>query len=189
MKMPPNVGKPPEKSTWIIQNNLSIGPGGTDLPLTDYTTGQAGPRHVISHNAYNAAAANAPCRIGRQRFPSLDEMREATGFDQGSLFADGYTVFQDAPEPPHTKRGTGLLSAESVDLRLRPEAKPVDAGIRMPGINDDFSGDAPDIGAYETGKDLPVYGPRKGPYLKRLQELRTNRPETEKSKSAQKQNE
>jgi len=30
----------------------------------------------------------------------------------------------------------------------------------LPSINDDFTGRAPDIGAYETGRPVPQYGPR-----------------------------
>jgi hypothetical protein len=36
----------------------------------------------------------------------------------------------------------------------------VDKGVRLPNVNDDFTGQAPDLGALETGKPLPVYGPR-----------------------------
>jgi len=36
----------------------------------------------------------------------------------------------------------------------------IDAGVRLAGINDDANGDAPDLGAYEFGEPLPVYGPR-----------------------------
>ncbi|HEY2930972.1 MAG TPA: hypothetical protein VGK99_04435 [Acidobacteriota bacterium] len=32
--------------------------------------------------------------------------------------------------------------------------------MRLPNVNDDFTGQAPDLGALETGKPLPVYGPR-----------------------------
>jgi hypothetical protein len=38
----------------------------------------------------------------------------------------------------------------------------MDAGVRLANINDDFGGQAPDLGAYEIGKPLPVYGPRTG---------------------------
>ena len=36
----------------------------------------------------------------------------------------------------------------------------VDAGIRLPGVNDDFTGRAPDLGAYERDRPVPHYGPR-----------------------------
>ena len=36
----------------------------------------------------------------------------------------------------------------------------IDAGAALPNINDSFSGKAPDLGAYESGRPLPHYGPR-----------------------------
>ncbi len=49
---------------------------------------------------------------------------------------------------------------ENVDLRLNPDSPVVDAGDLIPGINDGYHGDAPDLGAYETGEKVPHYGPR-----------------------------
>jgi len=36
----------------------------------------------------------------------------------------------------------------------------VDAGKRIPNVNDGFAGRAPDLGAYEVGQPPVVYGPR-----------------------------
>jgi hypothetical protein len=36
----------------------------------------------------------------------------------------------------------------------------IDAGVLIPGINDDFEGEAPDMGALEHGRPAPHYGPR-----------------------------
>ena len=36
----------------------------------------------------------------------------------------------------------------------------VDAGVRLPNVNDGFTGKAPDLGAYEVGQPIPHYGPR-----------------------------
>jgi hypothetical protein len=49
-----------------------------------------------------------------------------------------------------------------VDLRLAPRSRAVDAGVVLPGLTDGFAGRAPDLGAYEQGKELPHYGPRTG---------------------------
>ena len=34
------------------------------------------------------------------------------------------------------------------------------AGLRLPGVNDGFTGRAPDLGAYEIDRPLPFYGVR-----------------------------
>ena len=43
---------------------------------------------------------------------------------------------------------------------LRPKSKAVDAGERIPNINDNAAGSAPDLGAYEGDQPRPTYGPR-----------------------------
>ena len=70
-----------------------------------------------------------------------------------------YDVFQKASAPDRSDPRT-LYKPADFDFRLRPGSKAVDAGIRLPNINDDFTGRAPDLGAYETGQPLPHYGPR-----------------------------
>jgi hypothetical protein len=46
------------------------------------------------------------------------------------------------------------------DLRLAPGGAAIDVGAVLPGINDGFTGAAPDLGAHELGAPLPAYGPR-----------------------------
>ena len=55
----------------------------------------------------------------------------------------------------------GGMLAEAMDITLRPASKAVDAGVVLPGINDGFTGKAPDLGCYEAGKPIPHYGPRR----------------------------
>jgi hypothetical protein len=43
---------------------------------------------------------------------------------------------------------------------LRPGSAAIDAGVELPTITDGFTGIAPDLGAYELGAPVPVYGPR-----------------------------
>jgi hypothetical protein len=60
-------------------------------------------------------------------------------------------------EFPHN---IALVDPQTVDLQLKEGSAPVDAGKLIPGINEDFTGDAPDLGALERGQPAPVYGPR-----------------------------
>jgi hypothetical protein len=46
------------------------------------------------------------------------------------------------------------------DLRIRAGSAAVDAGVALLNINDQYRGKAPDLGAYEEGQALPIYGPR-----------------------------
>jgi hypothetical protein len=45
-------------------------------------------------------------------------------------------------------------------MTLQAGCAAVDAGVALPNIAESFAGSAPDLGAYELGRPLPVYGPR-----------------------------
>jgi hypothetical protein len=93
----------------------------------------------------------------RRRFKSLTEYSAATGQDKHSVLLD-YDVFVKVSPPGPDP--TTLYKPANFDFQLRPNSAAVDAGVRLPGINDDYTGRAPDLGAYETGRPLPHYGPR-----------------------------
>jgi hypothetical protein len=46
-----------------------------------------------------------------------------------------------------------LQDADHADFRLADGSPGVDQGCRLPGFNDDFTGAAPDMGAFERGRD------------------------------------
>lgn len=49
-----------------------------------------------------------------------------------------------------------LVDPERGDLRLSPDSPAIDAGVVIPGINDEkFNGNTPDIGAYESVEKNP----------------------------------
>ena len=64
------------------------------------------------------------------------------------------------PSPPDSSKPGHALRGGDLNFRLKPGSKAVDAGVRLPNVNDGFSGRAPDLGAYEVGQPAPVYGPR-----------------------------
>jgi hypothetical protein len=43
---------------------------------------------------------------------------------------------------------------------LAADSPLIDKACVLPNVNDDFTGEAPDIGPYESGRPLPHYGPR-----------------------------
>jgi hypothetical protein len=53
-----------------------------------------------------------------------------------------------------------LYRAEDFDFRLKPGSAAVDRGVALPNVTDAFTGQAPDLGALEVGRPVPVYGPR-----------------------------
>jgi len=53
-----------------------------------------------------------------------------------------------------------VYHAADLDFRLKPNGKAVDVGVRIPSVNEDFTGNAPDFGALEVGDREVKYGRR-----------------------------
>ena len=71
-----------------------------------------------------------------------------------------YDVFEGV-EPLDPNNRARVYKLEELDFRLREGSAAVDAGCELPTLTDGFTGAAPDLGAYERGKPLPLYGPRR----------------------------
>ena len=95
------------------------------------------------------------------RFATLTELAKATGQETHGIEVD-YDIFEDlqAPVPPDSSKPGKPYEAGDLNFRLKAGSKAVDAGVKLPNVNDGFIGRAPDLGAYEVGQPLPVYGPR-----------------------------
>lgn len=144
----------------LFRNNLCIGGTGGGM-FGRYPSGPglavalAGPDENCDLDYDGAGTYGTPFR-GRIRnitFDSLAEWRERTSYKHGvevnmSVF-DGVAF----PDPAIPERPVP-------DLRIRAGSAAVDAGQPLPNINDGHRGSAPDLGAYEQGQELPVYGPR-----------------------------
>jgi hypothetical protein len=96
-----------------------------------------------------------------QRFSTLAELAAATGQEAHGVEVD-YDIFErvSAPLVPDSSKPGAPYEAADLDFRLKPGSKAVDGGVRIPNVNDGFTGRAPDLGAYELGQPLPIYGPR-----------------------------
>ena len=92
-----------------------------------------------------------------RRFKTLKEFSDATGQDRHSVLVD-YDVFVKVAPPGPDPRT--LYKPADFDFQLRAGSTAVDAGVRLPGVNDEVTGRAPDLGAYEVGRPVPHYGPR-----------------------------
>ena len=91
-------------------------------------------------------------------FGTLKSFAEASGLDVHSVEI-GYDIFENLKAPDPSKPGF-IYHATDFSFKLKPKSGAVDAGIKIPGVNDDFSGKSPDLGAVEAGMEEPVYGPR-----------------------------
>jgi hypothetical protein len=155
-----------------FRNNLILGQGAfpeiftvdtfTSYSSSDYNGFRQNP------GAKDAFGWNSPAvgivadytrdRVAR-RFASLKEYSAATGQDKHSIQVDfSDFVRASAPDPKDPRR---FYAPEEFDFALGPKSRAVDAGVVLPNVNDGFMGKAPDLGAFERGKPMPAYGPRK----------------------------
>jgi hypothetical protein len=91
-------------------------------------------------------------------FRTLQELCNATGQECNGILVD-YGMFVNVTKPDMSDP-TRLYMFEELDFRLKPNAVAVDAGVILPNINDDYTGNSPDLGALEVGQSVPIYGPR-----------------------------
>ena len=108
-----------------------------------------------------APAAPGATATARKEFATLADYSKATGQDQHSVTLD-YDVFVNVPKLDRDPRTVQrLYEFKNFDFRLKPGAAAIDRGVALPNINDGFAGKAPDLGAFEAGQLLPIYGPRR----------------------------
>jgi hypothetical protein len=96
-----------------------------------------------------------------QGFSTRAELAAATGQETHGIDVD-YDIFEDLrpPSPPDSSKPGTPFDAVDLNFRLKPASVAVDAGLRLPNVNDAFTGKAPDLGAYEVDQAAPIYGPR-----------------------------
>jgi hypothetical protein len=155
-----------------FRNNLVLGQGAwpevftadtfTNYSSSDYNGFRPNPGAAAAFG-WNSPPQNlvADFTSNREarRFATLKEYASATGQDQHSVLVDyGDFVRVSAPDPKDPRR---FYRPDEFDFTLRAATRAIDAGVALPNINDGFTGRAPDLGAYERGRPLPVYGPRK----------------------------
>lgn len=153
----------PASQPWsraYIRNNLGIGGGrirrfgrGDEGPvLAAYFPG-ADSTCDFDYNGYGLAHGALCGNIGGHPFNSLEELRKGPEPHAVRVGLDTFSTVVLLPDPPFPAR-------TSPDLQLRKDSAAVDAALMIPNINDDYTGEGPDLGAYELGHPIPVYGPR-----------------------------
>ncbi len=127
-----------------LRNNLFLG-GREGAHITFRDT-----RSSMDYNGYDTEIT-----LNGKRYRTPAEMSAATGQEM-----HGQVVGADSLVNPPTFDRDREYAGVVVDLQLKPGCPAVDAGEPLPTINDNFTGKAPDLGAYEIGQPVPYYGPR-----------------------------
>jgi hypothetical protein len=155
-----------------FRNNLFMGTGKSGRPVATFPNATA--YSTSDYNGYRPNPADNNFRwvspSGKLRdysitmneegeaFSSLEQFAAASGLDKHSMVVD-YDIFESL-QPPDPEKPSRIYHAVDFNFSLSPTGEAVDAGLHLPNVNDDFRGDAPDLGAREAGSEEPVYGPR-----------------------------
>lgn len=156
-----------------FRNNLFLGADASKRPVAVFP--MATSYSTYDYNGYRSNKNGSPQFIwispeGRLRdyeitaahdaksYHTLKQFSEASGLERHGREVD-YDIFIKMI-PPDTSSSHSLYHASDLDFRLKPKSNAIDKGVILPGVNDDFTGKAPDLGAIEYGTDAPVYGRR-----------------------------
>lgn len=152
------------------RNNLILGQGAADAVFavettTNYSSSDYNgfrPNPGVEYSfAWTSPELDTLVGYGglvRRQYADLEAYSAATGQDSHSILI-GYDDFVNVPPLDRSEPWT-LHDPAAVDFTLRPDSAAIDAGVALPNVNDDANGSAPDLGAYEYGAAVPVYGPR-----------------------------
>ncbi len=162
------AGDPSANVHW--RNNLFLGRGtpergvmrwanATSAFSSDYNGFRPNPGVAEQYRWLAPASGGTTYESADWRsFATLRELRSATGQETHGIEVD-FDIFEDL-EPPAVAKRHAVYHAMDLNFRLQPSGDAVDAGVRIPTVNDGFTGAAPDLGALEAGKQAPRYGPR-----------------------------
>ena len=133
----------------------------TNYSTSDYNAFRLNPGKAGAFEWNTPAAgvlANYKAAPVVHRYNSLKEYSDASGNEKHSVLVD-YDTFANVTMPDKTDPQR-LYRPDGLNFTLNPASLAIDAGVELPTITDGFTGKAPDIGAYESGRPVPQYGPR-----------------------------
>ncbi len=136
----------------ISRNNLWISVlGGRIWGLS----GSIDWRTDLNYDGFDWGGSASPFQLNGVNSSSLASFTSSTGQE-----ARGIRISHQTCIPAMNVPGNSPTTVPPQYLTLAAGCPAIDAGAVLPNINDGFLGGAPDLGAYEYGAPLPIYGPR-----------------------------
>lgn len=132
---------------FLFRNNLFV---GTAAQVADWTSEAV--NCDLDFDGY--CPGSGVFKIGNVRYASLSAAARQGIEVHGRAVA--WPVFEAAVQIP----ASPSVKMQPVPLDLRANTRALDAGVRLPNLNDHHVGAAPDLGARERGVPPPQYGPR-----------------------------
>ncbi|MFI5377795.1 MAG: right-handed parallel beta-helix repeat-containing protein [Tepidisphaerales bacterium] len=144
----------PVSNCWT-RNNLFIGTTGRavnfDCPMIGCDFDYDG------FGGFNPAPDEPFVKFNR-RYASADEIHRKGDVYGHLVLLDPAKVFRSGLRAPDDE--LAIHDGAKLDFTLSRQGEAIDAGEVPSGLNDGFSGKAPDLGALESGAAAPHYGPR-----------------------------
>lgn len=150
------------------RNNLWILEGEdqriwSGLPCTDSETGCTMPEHFspdwqtdVDFDGFDWGNHQKPFIWGTsyQEYSNLEEFSKKVKIEMNGISIKKEFIFENLNNTNKTGRYKRCY------LTLKSGSNAIDSGDVLPGINQNYNGKCPDLGAYELKDPLPVYGPR-----------------------------
>jgi hypothetical protein len=137
----------------IVKNNLWISVAGGQI--WDFLSTVKDWRSDLNYDGFDWGASTAAFRYGGVVYPTLAGLAAASGLEANARRIDRASCFTTLNLP-----GPAPVPVPAQYMTLKAGCNAIDAGVFLPNIDDAFAGSAPDLGAYEFGQPLPIYGPR-----------------------------
>ncbi|WP_419600143.1 right-handed parallel beta-helix repeat-containing protein [Thiolapillus sp.] len=141
--------------TFHSSNNIWI--SANDGYAWEHNAGGHQPdwRTHLDYDGFDWGSATYAMKWAGVRYPLLTNFSRATGLQTHGIRISRnscFTQFEIPMAPP--------APMPFQYMALKPGCNAVDAGVVLANINEGYTGNAPDLGPYELGKELPHYGPR-----------------------------
>jgi hypothetical protein len=131
---------------FIVRNNLIIGTGQPADITTTFSLAQID---------YNGWRPDGSFKVGNQAWSSFANLQANSPYEHNGRLLTALPFAATITIP-----ASYTTQVSPVDVALNPGSNAVDAGLRLPNVNDGFAGANPDLGALELGSTAPTYGVR-----------------------------
>jgi hypothetical protein len=131
---------------FIVRNNLIIGTGQPADITTTFSLAQID---------YNGWRPDGSFKVGNQTWSSFANLQANSPYEHNGRLLPAMPFAATITIP-----ASYTTQVSPVDVALNPGSNAVDAGLRLPNVNDGFAGANPDLGALELGSTAPTYGVR-----------------------------
>lgn len=141
------VGLHSNNNLWISVSDRYVWEDGNSSTLADWRT-------ILDYDGFDWNNNSLAFKWSGERLETLEDFQTFYSLEMHGIHVRKDEIFEsyNFPEIPEP--------APFQHLTLKQNCNAVDAGTILHNINDNYSGTAPDLGAFEQGSDVPVYGPR-----------------------------